>query len=101
LLGLIGRLFARVSRDQYCFHSRSFTPGILNYLEASVLLFERVVTEQKVELMLIEYVPGLYRGDRRLHRIALLLENKGIRGENGSLVIDYQNPELALTPHYE
>lgn len=99
MLGLIGRLFARVSCDQYCFHSRSLTPGIFNHLEPGVLLFERVVTEQQVELMLIEDVSRLHRRDRRLHRISLFLKNKGISGENRSLVIDYQNPKLALTPH--
>lgn len=87
MLGLIGGFFARVSGDQYGFHPRGLTPGILNDLEAGVLLFERVVTEQQVELMLIEDVPCLDRRDRGLYGISLLLKDKRISGENRSLVI--------------
>ena len=99
LFRLIRGLLARVSGQQDSLYTRSLSTGIVDDLEAGMLLFQRVVAEQQIEVMLIKDVFRFDRGDGGLDGVSLFLQDEGVRSQHRLFVIDYEYSEFTVTPH--
>lgn len=98
--GLLHRLFAGIAGEQNRRNSRIILACHVDYFKAGMLLLQRIIAQQQVELMLRQYCHGFCRGLNRLHCVTALFEDQFVGHEHRRLIIHNENAELPVTPQW-
>jgi len=99
LAGFLGSLFAGITGEQGRLYVRLLAAAIVDHLKSCVLLFQRIIAQQEIEITAPESCERLNRRDGSFDIVAFLRQYQTISREHRTLVVHYQNRRFVFSRH--